>query len=259
VKLTRIVTSLLVANVLAFGISGCSKADGDKAKVEAIVHDYIVKNPEVLVESLQSMQQKQMDQARKSIQKTQEVAPSFVDELFHQSSDPVSGNAKGAITIVEFFDYQCPHCIEMVPVIEAIEKANPNVRVVYKEFPIRGPMSEFASRAMLAAQLQGKYVEMHKALMRINQLPLTEDLIIKAAQSAGVDVEKMKTDMKTDAIDSQVKANYKLAQSLALIGTPAFFIAKSDVTKDAKPDAIAFIPGGVDKVQLQGVINKISK
>jgi protein-disulfide isomerase len=120
-------------------------------------------------------------------------------------------------------------------------------------------MSEFASRAMLAAQLQGKYLEMHKALMGVNQLPLTEDLIIKAAQSAGVDVEKMKTDMKTDAIDSQVKANYKLAQSLALIGTPAFFIAKSDVTKDAKPDAIAFIPGGVDKVQLQGVIKKISQ
>lgn len=259
-KLNRLFVSLVMTNVIAFGLSGCSKAENaDKGKIEQVVHDYIIKNPEVLVESLQGFQQKQMDQARKSIQKTQQMAPKFADALFHQSNDPVGGNPKGAITLVEFFDYQCPHCIEMTSIMDAVEKADPSVRVIYKEFPIRGPMSEFAARAALAAQLQGKYVEMHKALMGVNQLPLTEDLVYKAAAKAGVNVDKLKTDMKSDAIDKQVKANYKLAQSLELIGTPAFFVAKSNVTENATPQAIAFIPGGVDKGQMQDTIRKINQ
>src|SRR5689334_12549783 len=82
------------------------------------------------------------------------VKAESVNALFHQNSDPVAGNPKGKVTVVEFFDYQCSHCMTMAPVIEAIIKNNPNVRVVFKDFPIRGPVSEFAAKAALAANKQ---------------------------------------------------------------------------------------------------------
>ena len=150
----------------------------------------LVKNPEVLVEALQVLQKKQMDQARKTMHKTEETAPKFAEVLFHQAGDPMAGNANGKVTVVEFFDYQCSHCVDMAPVIDSLIKADPNVRVVFKEFPIRGPLSEYAAKAALAASAQGKYFEFHKALMdQISQKqPLTEDSVLKAAQKVGLNI-----------------------------------------------------------------------
>jgi len=230
----------------------------EQQRIEKVVHNYLVKNPEVVIESLQVFQQKQMDQARKSVEKTQEAAPQFADRLFKQTTDPVIGNPNGAVTIVEFFDYQCPHCVEMTPIIEGLIKANPNLRIVLKEFPIRGPISEFASKAALAAQMQGKYFEFHKGIMNSKE-KLTEDNILKIAQAAGLDVNKLKEDMKSNAVEQIIKTNYKLAQQLGLMGTPAFFIAKSTVTNKAAPTAVAFIPGQVDQAQLQAAIETIGK
>src|SRR5690606_23849156 len=106
------------------------------------------------------------------------------------------GNPKGSITVVEFFDYQCPHCVDMSPVLEEATKKNANVRVVYKEFPIRGPQSEFASRVALAANLQGKYLPVHNAILNANQ-PLTNDIILLLAKNAGAEIEKIKTDQNS--------------------------------------------------------------
>lgn len=268
----RLLASVMVSTVIASPMvafaatttttTGTITMSQDQQKqVEMVVHNYLVKNPEVLVEALQTLQQKQMDQQRKTMMQTQDNAPKFVDGLFHASADPVAGNSNGKITVVDFFDYQCPHCVKMTPVLEGIIKANPNVRVVFKEFPIRGPISEFASRVALAAKNQGKYFEFHKALMKLSSTTptLTEDSVLQVAKSVGLNMDQLKADMKADAVNQQIKDNYKLAQGLQLIGTPAFFIAKSDVTKDAKPTAIVFIPGQVDQAQLQTVIEKIGK
>ena len=90
------------------------------------------------------LQRKQYEQAEQTVKQTQKIAPQFASALFKQDNDPTAGNPKGIVTIVEFFDYQCPHCVDMAPVTEAIIKANSNVRYVFKEFPIRGPVSDFA-------------------------------------------------------------------------------------------------------------------
>lgn len=255
-------TSLVVVSALVASPFACfaqAMNPEQQKQVEQVVHSYLVKNPQVIVESLQTLQQQQMDQARKTMQKTQENAPKFVDALFHQTTDPVAGNANGKVTVVDFFDYQCPHCTHMTPVLEAAIAANPNLRVVFKEFPIRGAVSEFASKAALAAKNQGKYFEFHKALMKqATDQPLTEDSILKVAQSVGLDMTKLKADMKSDAVGKQIKDTYKLAQSLQLMGTPAFFVAKTDITSAAKPTAIVFIPGQVDQAQLKATIDKIS-
>ncbi len=255
-KLSRTLIAVTAAVGLTYGINAFSKdqnaspvTPAQKTQIEGIVHDYLIKNPEVIAEAVKGLQEKQFDQMRK---KTQEVAAKSASTLFNSSADPVAGNPKGKVTLVEFFDYQCPHCVDMVPALDGVSKANTDLRIVFKEFPIRGPLSVTATKAALAANMQGKYMEMHNALMKSAQ-SLSEDGINKMAKDIGLDVTKFTADMKSDAIDKQIKDNYKLAQELQLMGTPALFIAKTD----GKPEMIEFLPGQVDQAQLQASIDKV--
>lgn len=224
----------------------------EKAKIESVVHDYLIKNPEVIVEAIQNLQKKQFEEAEKTVRQTQQIASQFIPALFHQANDPTDGNVNGSITVVEFFDYQCPHCAEMTPVIAAITKANPNVRVVFKEFPIRGPVSEFAAKAALAANKQGKYTVFSHALLSAKP-PLSQETILQIAKSSGLDVEKLKKDMNDPSVTDQLKNNMKLAQDLKLFGTPAIFVGKTNATPK---DSISYGPGRLDQKQLQESIDK---
>ncbi len=261
VKLTRMVASLAAAGLMMINMTAqaADMSAAQKKQVQDVVRDYLVQNPDVIIQALQNYQQKQMDEAKKTIQKTQDTSPQYADALFHQANDPMAGNPNGKITVVEFFDYQCPHCIDMTPIIEGLIKNNPDVKIVFKEFPIRGRISEIATRAALAANEQGKYFELHKALMTSKQEPLTEEAIYQAAKSVGIDVDKLKAAMKSGNVEQQVKANYKLAQQLGLLGTPALFIAKSDISKTSPATAIVFIPGQADSAQMSQAIDKVSK
>jgi len=256
-KLSRALVAVTIGVGLAYGMTAFSKdktaanvSDLQRTQIESVVHDYLIKNPEVIAEAVKGLQEKQFSQMRK---KTQDVASKNSSELFNTTTDPVAGNAKGKVTVVEFFDYQCPHCVDMVPAMDGIVKANENVRVVYKEFPIRGPMSVTASKAALAANIQGKYMEMHNALMKGSQ-SLTEDSINKMAKDIGLDMTKFAADMKGDKVDKQIKDTYKLAQSLQLMGTPALFVAKTENNNGN----IEFVPGQVDQAQLQAIVAKVN-
>jgi protein-disulfide isomerase len=254
-KIKPVLTGLAISLLASMPIISTAATTSPQDKQ---IHDYILANPEVLVQSLQSFQQKQMDQTQKSFESIQKDAPNHADKLFRQASDPVAGNPNGKITLVEFFDYQCPHCIDMVPVVDGLIKSNPDLKVIYKEFPIRGPMSDLSARAALAAQKQGKYSEFHKALMTSKTEPLTEEVIFELAKSSGLNVDQLKTDMKSSAVDQQIKDNMALAKDLKLMWTPVFFIAPSNVTAKSGPEAVIFIPGGVDQKQLAEAIKKIS-
>ena len=227
----------------------------ERAKIEGVVKDYLMKNPEVIVQAVQELQKKQYQKAEETIKETQSDVGKFRSQLFDQSKDPIGGNKNGTVTIAEFFDYQCIHCIDMAPVMDAIVKANPNVRVVFKEFPIRGPISDFAARAALAAEMQGKYYPFHQAMLTAKK-PLTEELIIQLAKDNGIDVDKMKKDMDSATVKDMLKANMKLGQDLKLFGTPALFIGKTNA-KGA--DGIVYIPGQMSQDQLQQAIDKASK
>ncbi len=254
----RTLIGIAIASLIGFSATASAADAAQKKEMQTIVHDYIMQNPEVIVQSLQGFQQKQMEQTQKSFTKIQQLAPKFSDRLFHQTTDPVVGNPKGTVTLVEFSDYQCGHCINMSPVIDTLIKKNPNLRVVLKEFPIRGPVSETAAKAAIAAQKQGKYYDFRIALMNNKNGQLSEDSIYTIAKSVGLDVNKLKTDMKSADVEQQIKSNYKLAQDLQLMFTPVFFIAKSNVNSKSSPDAIVFIPGGVEIDQLNQAIAKLS-
>lgn len=251
--------SIAVAGFMAWSASASADTNTtmQTQQIENTVREFILKNPQVLVQSLQNYQAKQAEETQKTFLKIQEMAPKYADKIFRETTDPVAGNPKGTVTLVEFSDYQCSHCISMNTIVDNLIKQNPNLRVVLKEFPIRGPLSETAAKAALAAQKQGKYYEFRFALMK-NASGLTEDGIYKIAQSVGLDVSKLKTDMKSDAVSQQIKNNYKLAENLKLIYTPVFFIAKTNLSTSANPNEIIFIPGGIDQEQLNKAISKMS-
>lgn len=224
----------------------------ERTKIEQVVKDYLLAQPEVIIQAIQNFQQKQYQQAEETIKQTQKTVGAYTAPLFHQANDPVAGNPNGKVTIVEFFDYQCPHCADMAPVVAAIIKANPDVRFVFKEFPIRGPASELAARAALAANKQGKYYDFSHALLIAKQ-PITQELIDQTAKDLGLNVDQLKKDMNDKTIDQQIKDNTTLAQNLKLFGTPAFFVGRTDAKNS---DNINYIPGQMDQTQLQGLIDK---
>lgn len=255
-KLHKIIFSILLSFCL-FNIA--IAANSQDKQSEEMIRNYILKHPEVLVQSLEMYQQQQISQTKQTFEKIQNTAPKFADRLFHQGSDPVGGNPNGKITIVEFSDYQCPHCIEMTSTLEDLVKKNNNLRIIFKEFPIRGPSSELATRAALAAQKQGKYYEIHNALMQSKTQPLTEAVILDIAKANGLNVEQLKKDMQDKSIDQKIQENYQLAKDMQLMWTPIFFIAKTDVNNSAKPQQIIFIPGRVESAQLLDAISKINQ
>jgi protein-disulfide isomerase len=255
-----IVTSMSlfgISHALAASKSASAMTPTEKTQVETIVHDYILQNPEVLVQAMENLQRKQYEQTQQTIKKTQSIANQYADLLFHNNADPVLGNPNGKITLVEFFDYQCHYCVNMVPIIQSLIKTNPELRVVLKEFPVRGDMSQLASKAALAANLQGKYATYYHDLLNAQQ-PLTEATIYKLAEKNGIDINKLKTDMNSSAINDELKNNLSLAQKLNVFATPAFFIGKTNTDKTSSEGSIEYILGGVEQRQLQSVINKFS-
>lgn len=178
----------------------------------------------------------------------------LVKNLFHQSGDPVAGNPKGKVTVVEFFDYRCGHCVEMDPILRQIMGNNSQVRVVYKELPIRGKSSELAARAALAANKQGKYQSLHHTLMTASQ-PLTEQFIMEAATSHDIDTKQLKKDMYSEAVTRQLQHNESLANQLGIDGTPAFLIGP---TNARNMQEVKFVLGGLSRSELQNEIRRHS-
>ncbi|MER9071985.1 DsbA family protein [Mesorhizobium sp. M0904] len=182
------------------------------------IHDYILAHPEVLVQALKSLDQRQREA---DAAQARQVLKARADDIFRDKQSPVGGNAEGNVTLVEFFDYNCPYCRQMAPVIEQAAADDPQLRIVYKEFPILGPDSVFAAKAALAADKQGKYTAFHKALYG-SKTRVTEAAVLKIAAEAGLDVERMKGDMRQPDIQALIDRNMELAQALRITGTPGF-------------------------------------
>lgn len=140
---------------------------------------------------------------------------------------PVTGNAGGDLTIVEYFDFNCPYCRKLAPELAQVVQDDGKVRLVYKDWPILGPVSIVASRMALAAKYQDKYVAAHDALMGTAS-KLTEPRIRELLASAGVDVDRASRDLETNAraIDAILARNNAQARAFGFNGTPAFIIGK---------------------------------
>ena len=219
---SRALTALAALAVLA-ALPGESLAQApapDKAAVERIVRDYLLANPEIVAEALQVLRARQEaeEQAR-----AEAAIAEHREAIDAHPMSPVSGNMAGDVTVVEFFDYQCGYCKRALPTMVALLETDANVRVVWKEFPILGPVSDFAARASMAAERQGKYHEFHVRLMGAEE-KLTEQRVMEVAARAGLDVDRLGRDMEDPAIRAYLDETRALAQAIGIRGTPSFVI-----------------------------------
>lgn len=243
--------SAVVAGLVLGGSVFADVNAAQKQDIEKVVHDYIVTNPEVLVEASQALQQKQQAQMQ---QKVQSAISANAADLFNDTMS-IAGNPKGQVTLVEFFDYQCIHCKKMAPVISGVVAADKNVRVIYKEFPIFGEGSEVASKAALAASMQGKYQQMHDALIKSDK-KLNKDVVMNIAKSVGLNLYKLKTDMASKSVTEALDKNRQLAEKLHLMGTPAFIVAATPEGQLKSGTEPLFVPGAMSEQALQDLIKK---
>ena len=195
-------------------------ADGmDEDRIKELVLEAIRENPGIVFEAAQLFEQQQ--QALQA-QAAAQVFDTEKATLENDPNAPVLGNPDGDVTVVEFFDYNCPYCRRVKPEMEALLAADPNVRVVYREWPILGDGSVFAARAALASRNQGKYEEFHWAMMQLN-----EASILRTAEDIGLDVAQLRRDMNGPEIEEHIQTSMRLAQSLGFSGTPSFVIGDS--------------------------------
>jgi len=140
---------------------------------------------------------------------------------------PVAGNAGGNISIVEYFDYQCPYCRKVEPELRQVVHEDGKVRLVWKDWPILGPMSVTAARMAQASKYQDKFVEAHDALIAINA-KLTEPKIREALSGGGVDIDRLDRDLASNesAITTTLARNNDQATAFEFRGTPAFIVGK---------------------------------
>lgn len=140
---------------------------------------------------------------------------------------PVAGNRDGDVTIVEYFDYQCPYCRKVEPELRQVAQDDGKVRLVFKDWPILGGPSIYAARMALATRYQDKYIEAHDAMIGLNSR-LTEAVARDLLAKAGVDVDRATKDMEknANAIDAVLARNNDQAKAFGFRGTPSFIVGK---------------------------------
>ena len=231
---------LMGAAVLALAsITTQSHAEtpNSKESIRQIVHEYIITNPEVIAEALDILRTRQQAEyeARGKV-----AVEENADALWRHPMSPVSGNVQGDVTVVEFFDYQCGYCKRALPMMEALLESDANVRVIWKELPILGPISEFGAAASMGAQRQDLYLAFHTALMR--EPELSEERVMEIAQTVGLDTARLRQDMTDPAFKAYMMENRALAQRLGIEGTPAFVVGGT------------LVPGAIGIEQMRQII-----
>jgi protein-disulfide isomerase len=236
---------LWLALALSVSAMGAAQAEEpltpqQKEAVEGIVRDYLLAHPEVIRDALIELQRQQEQQQaairREAIAEVQDYAASLPEDF-------VKGDPKAEIAVIEFFDYRCPYCKAVAPRVDEVVKEDPAVRVVLIEFPILGEESKYASRAAIASRFQGKYMALHDAMMG-HKGNLTQEAVLELADDAGIDVEKLKEDMKSPEIDALIDRHYQLADKLGVSGTPAFVIGQE------------LVPGAIDAETMKAKIKQ---
>ncbi len=212
----------------------------ETARIEKIIRNYLLEHPELLVEVMQKLEARQKAEEEASMAGKIQANR---DALF-ASSDDFIANPMGKFPMVEFFDYQCGYCKRFLPTTTKLLKADRSVRFVFKELPILGEVSVIASKAALAAKMQGKYRVFHDSLMGLRRR-LSEATIYQTAKDVGLDVARLKRDMANPKIARIIMANRELAATMGIRGTPSLIVGEQ------------LVPGAIDYAQLTALIEQM--
>jgi protein-disulfide isomerase len=250
-RIPVLAAAAVTAVALSLAALAPALAEGEKAplspdqekRVQELVKEYILANPEIILEAVQTLRKKQEEAQKKA---AEEALKSKRADLQGATDLPVAGNPKGDVTIVEFMDYRCGYCKGVQPTLDQVMRQDGKIRCVLKEFPILGPASRTASMAAIAAHKQGKYLAFHAALMAYPN-NLTDEVIFALARQVGLDIAKLKDDMKAPEVEALIEKTHKLAQDLGINGTPGFIIGDQ------------IIPGAVGADELKKKIAEARK
>ncbi|MDU3818610.1 MULTISPECIES: DsbA family protein [Mixta] len=229
-------------------------SDAQKQQIGEVAADYLRAHPEILIEMSQKLQaqsqEKQMTAAAGAALENQ-------DALLNDPTSPVL-HPKGDVAVIQFFDYQCIYCAKVAPTVEQFIRQNPDVRFIYKEWPIFGsrwPASVQAAKVGLSVYKDGgadAYHRYHAALYATghNEGKLLDEDIRQAAVKAGVTATPKE---EVEAMGAALEKNNALAKRLGIQGTPAFFVMP---VKGATAENISVIPGATDLQALQAAVEK---
>jgi protein-disulfide isomerase len=191
-----------------------------RQEIESIIKEYLIKSPEVLLEAQHALESK-LDKIQ--AERTAVAIKNNAAEIFHPAASPVVGNAKGDVTIIEFFDYNCGYCKRAFSHLARLVENDKQVKLILKEFPILSKGSEEASRVALAAKLQGKYWEFHQAMIQVRG-QVNEAAALRVAEKIKLDMVKLKADMASPAVKKEIDDTRALAVKLGIQGTPHFLV-----------------------------------
>ncbi len=206
--MVRLIAALFLASFAGPAAAQSFNAQ-EQAEIRAVVHDYLVRNPDVLREALDALQVRVDGERRVRV------------ETDHR--DFSIGPADAKIVIVEFFDYRCTYCHAAAEWVSDLARTRRDVRIVFKELPILSPQSIEAARASVAAMPQGRYFAFHRALMAFRG-DLTSEEIDSVARQSGIDVARMRRGMDDAAVTALLEDNIGLASDMSIGGTPGFMI-----------------------------------
>ncbi len=214
--------------------------ESQKRAVEGVLRDYLMNNPELIVEALQAMEARQ-EEVQKAHRRA--AVEALGDMLTGNPDSPVIGNPDGDVTVVEFSDYNCGYCKQVLPEALAVLKADGNIRYVLKELPVLGRSSVTAARAALAVWSldPAKYLDVHAALMGLRG-GLDDQRVMKTLGDLGLDADEVEAAMRSEVVDRELSRNRQMAEMLGIRGTPAFLIGGE------------LVPGAVGRDRLEALV-----
>lgn len=209
-----------------------------RAEIVAVVRDALKKDPSLLRDAIVALQDDDKEKERTAAQ----AALAASKDNLVAPGDPIGGNPKGDVTIVEFFDVRCPYCRKMEPEMDSFLAGDKGVRLVYKDLPILGAPSVLGTKALLAARNQNAYEKLRTAVMRMSR-DITAPAIEAEARKLGLDTVRLMHDMEDPALQKKIDENLKLAQKLNIQGTPAMIVGGE------------ILPGAVDAAELKRAVS----
>lgn len=214
---------MLAAPAGAQDLDLSAMTDDQKAAFGEAVRDYLLENPEVLLEAMQIYE---ADQQAAQIENDRVLVQSNSDALFDDGHSWVGGNPDGSVTVVEFLDYRCSYCRRAYEEVNALVEDDGDIRFVVKEFPILGEASELSSRFAIAVkQIAGDevYEQAHDRLMTLRG-DVTLDSLSRLAEDLGQDPDTVIRRMNEEPVSEVIRQNRQLAEQMRIQGTPTFVI-----------------------------------
>ena len=228
----------------AFALDLDSMSDEERALFRAEIREYLLENPEILVEAFNVLEQRREQEAANL---DLVMLDQNRDAIFNDGHSFVGGNPDGDVTIVEFLDYRCGFCKRAFPAVKELLASDGNIRLIVKEFPILGEESTLAARYGLATKNTDgdeAYQNVHDTLMAHNG-GINAGFLARTSRQLGLDHEAIAVEMQSPEITAQININRALAQQLQIQGTPSFIMGEN------------FVRGFVELDQMRAIVNQI--